>query len=79
LNRAGIDDYVIFEKWHSVGGCWLANTYPGVAVDIPSFVYSFSYEQRSNWSRLFAPGDELRRYAEDITTNTTCGATCDSG
>jgi cation diffusion facilitator CzcD-associated flavoprotein CzcO len=68
LNRAGIDDYVIFEKWHGVGGCWLANTYPGVAVDIPSFIYSFSYEQRSGWSRLFAPGDELRRYAEDLTT-----------
>ncbi len=68
LNRAGIDDYVILEKWHGVGGCWRANTYPGVAVDIPSFVYSFSYEQRSDWSRWFAPGDELRRYAEDVTT-----------
>ena len=68
LNNAGIDDYVILEKWHGVGGCWLANTYPGVAVDIPSYVYSFSYEQRSDWSRLFAPGDELRRYAEDVTT-----------
>ncbi|MGI8662478.1 MAG: flavin-containing monooxygenase [Acidimicrobiales bacterium] len=68
LNRAGIEDYVILEKWTGVGGCWLANTYPGVAVDIPSFVYSFSYEQRSDWSRLFAPGDELRRDAEDVTT-----------
>ncbi|MGH9136817.1 MAG: flavin-containing monooxygenase [Acidimicrobiales bacterium] len=66
LQRAGIDDFVIVEKWHGVGGTWLANTYPGVAVDIPAFIYSFSYEQRSDWSRLFAPGDEIRRYAEDV-------------
>jgi cation diffusion facilitator CzcD-associated flavoprotein CzcO len=67
LKRAGIEGFVILEKWHGVGGCWLANTYPGVAVDIPSFVYSFSYEQRTDWSRYFAPGEELRRYAEEIT------------
>ena len=66
LDRARIDDYVILEKWDGVGGTWRANTYPGVAVDIPSFIYSFSYEQRSNWSRLFAPGAELLRYAEDV-------------
>lgn len=68
LSRAAVDDYTVFEKWPGVGGCWLANTYPGVAVDIPSFVYSFSYEQRSDWSRLFAPGPELRRYAEEVAT-----------
>lgn len=66
LERAGIDDYVILEKWEGPGGTWRANTYPGVAVDIPSFIYSFSYEQRANWSRLFAPGAELLSYAEDV-------------
>lgn len=68
LRRAGIQDFVILEKWDGVGGTWRANTYPGVAVDIPSFIYSFSYEQRSDWSRLFAPGAELLRYAEDVAT-----------
>lgn len=66
LDRAGIHDYLIVEKWDGVGGTWRANTYPGAAVDIPSFIYSFSYEQRSNWSRLFAPGEELLRYAEEV-------------
>jgi cation diffusion facilitator CzcD-associated flavoprotein CzcO len=66
LRRAGIDDFKIIEKWDGVGGTWRANTYPGVAVDIPSFIYSFSYEQRGNWSRLFAPGAELLAYAEDV-------------
>lgn len=66
LRRAGIDNFLIVDKWHAVGGTWLANTYPGVAVDIPSFIYSFSYAQRSDWSRLFAPGAELQQYAEDV-------------
>ena len=66
LEREGIDDYVIVEKWDGPGGTWRANTYPGVAVDIPSLVYSFSYEQRADWSRLFAPGSELLEYAEDV-------------
>jgi cation diffusion facilitator CzcD-associated flavoprotein CzcO len=43
LQRRGIYDFVIVDKWDQVGGTWHANTYPGVAVDIPSFVYSFSY------------------------------------
>lgn len=66
LQRRGIHDFVIVDKWDQVGGTWHANTYPGVAVDIPSFVYSFSYEQRGDWSRIFAPGYELRDYASDL-------------
>lgn len=66
LQRQGIHDFIIIDKWDQVGGTWHANTYPGVAVDIPSFVYSFSYEQRGDWSRLFAPGEELRDYANDV-------------
>ncbi len=66
LQRRGIHDFIVVDKWDQVGGTWHANTYPGVAVDIPSFVYSFSYEQRGDWSRLFAPGRELRDYANHM-------------
>lgn len=66
LQRKGIHDFIIVDKWDRVGGTWHANTYPGVAVDIPSFIYSFSYEQRGDWSRVFAPGTELRDYAESM-------------
>ncbi|MGW3539472.1 flavin-containing monooxygenase [Nocardia niigatensis] len=66
LQRKGIHDFVIVDKWDRVGGTWHANTYPGVAVDIPSFIYSFSCEQRGDWSRIFAPGNELRDYAESM-------------
>ncbi|WP_067539758.1 flavin-containing monooxygenase [Nocardia crassostreae] len=66
LQRKGIHDFVIVDKWYRVVGTWHANTYPGVAVDIPSLIYSFSYEQRGDWSRIFAPGNELRDYAESM-------------
>jgi cyclohexanone monooxygenase len=47
-----------------VGGTWNWNRYPGVAVDIPSFSYQFSFERRTNWTRIYAPGNELRAYAK---------------
>src|SRR5579875_1856814 len=66
LDRRSLSDYLIVEKWDGPGGTWRANRYPGVAVDIPSPIYSLSYEQRSDWTRLFAPGRELLAYAEDV-------------
>ncbi len=64
LDRAGLGDYRIIEAGESVGGTWYWNTYPGIAVDIPSFSYQFSFEQNPQWSRTYAPGHELRAYAE---------------
>ncbi len=66
VQRAGIDEYAILEAGDGVGGAWHWNTYPGVAVDIPSFSYQFSYAQRNDWSRVYAPGQELKAYAEDL-------------
>lgn len=64
LDRAGLGDYLIIEAADGVGGTWYWNTYPGIAVDIPSFSYQFSFEQSPDWSRTYAPGAELRAYAE---------------
>jgi cation diffusion facilitator CzcD-associated flavoprotein CzcO len=64
LDRAGFTDYVMLEAGDGVGGAWHWNTYPGIAVDIPSFSYQFSFEQSSSWSRVYAPGRELKAYAE---------------
>jgi cation diffusion facilitator CzcD-associated flavoprotein CzcO len=64
LDQAGIDDWIVLEAGDGVGGTWHWNTYPGVAVDIPSFSYQFSFEQRADWSRVYAPGRELKAYAE---------------
>lgn len=64
LAKAGIHDFLIVESGDAFGGTWQWNTYPGVAVDIPSFSYQFSFEKRTDWSRVYAPGTELRAYAE---------------
>ena len=65
LDRAGIRNWTMLEEGDGVGGAWHWNTYPGIGVDIPSFSYQFSFEQRSDWSRVYAPGGELKAYAED--------------
>jgi cation diffusion facilitator CzcD-associated flavoprotein CzcO len=64
LDRAGLGDYLIIEAADEPGGTWYWNTYPGVAVDIPSFSYQFSFEQSADWSRTYAPGHELKAYAD---------------
>lgn len=63
LKREGIEDFVILESAGEVGGTWRDNSYPGLAVDIPSFSYQFSFELNPDWSRLFATGAEVQEYA----------------
>jgi cation diffusion facilitator CzcD-associated flavoprotein CzcO len=66
LRRRGIEDFVILERGDRVGGVWRANTYPGLACDVPSALYSFSFAPRADWSRRFSPGPEIREYVEDV-------------
>ncbi|NNH72763.1 NAD(P)/FAD-dependent oxidoreductase [Nocardia uniformis] len=67
LLKSGITDVHFLEKWDKPGGVWYVNRYPGVAVDVPSLFYSFSYEHR-NWSRFFPSGSEIASYADDLMT-----------
>ncbi len=64
LQKRGLTDFVLLEEAASVGGTWRDNTYPGCACDVPSHLYSFSFELNPNWSRQFAPQDEIRAYIE---------------
>jgi cation diffusion facilitator CzcD-associated flavoprotein CzcO len=64
LDEAGLHSYLVIEAGDGPGGTWYWNRYPGVAVDIPSFSYQFSFEQRPDWSRTYAHGHELRAYAD---------------
>lgn len=66
FKRLGIDDIAILEREDDLGGTWHVNHYPGLAVDIPSVTYSYSFEPNPYWSRLFAPGAELKRYAHHV-------------
>jgi cation diffusion facilitator CzcD-associated flavoprotein CzcO len=62
LLRRGNDSFLVLEAEDEPGGTWRANTYPGVAVDIPSSSYCYSFETDFPWSRVYAPGAELKRY-----------------
>jgi len=62
LREAGLTDLTVFEKASEVGGTWRENTYPGIACDVPSHLYSYSFAPNPDWSHTFSPGDEIQRY-----------------
>lgn len=66
LRRHGIERLTILEKAPDLGGTWFYNTYPGCACDVPSHLYSFSYAQRRNWSRLCSTQPEIHAYLRDV-------------
>ncbi len=66
LRRHGITDVTILEKASDLGGTWLYNSYPGAACDVPSHLYSFSYAQRRDWSRLCSTQAEIHAYLHDV-------------
>ncbi|SKB03101.1 Predicted flavoprotein CzcO associated with the cation diffusion facilitator CzcD [Agreia bicolorata] len=65
LARRGDTSFVILERAHDVGGTWRDNVYPGVACDIPSHLYSFSFLPKPDWSGFFAGGSEIHDYLRD--------------
>jgi cation diffusion facilitator CzcD-associated flavoprotein CzcO len=65
LRREGIEDFTIFERADDLGGVWHHNTYPGAACDVPSYLYSYSYDQRRDWSQPCSPQEEILDYLHD--------------
>ncbi len=62
LVRAGIEDFVIFEKAEEIGGVWRDNTYPGAACDTQAHVYCYSYFPHLRVSQMYAAGEEMLGY-----------------
>lgn len=62
LKRAGNDDFVLLERAHDLGGTWRDNAYPGCACDIPSELYSFSFERNTRWTRVYPMRTEILAY-----------------
>lgn len=65
LRQAGIENFVLLERAHELGGTWRDNTYPGCACDVPSHLYSFSFAPKPNWTRAFAQQPEIQSYLLD--------------
>ncbi len=67
LTEAGFTDLTVYEKADRVGGTWRENTYPGIACDVPSHLYRYSFAPNPDWSHTFSPGDEIEAYFEQVT------------
>ena len=68
LKRMGIRSILILERADDLGGTWHLNNYPGLAVDIASVTYSYSFEPNPEWSQVYAPGTELKAYAAKVAS-----------
>jgi cation diffusion facilitator CzcD-associated flavoprotein CzcO len=66
LKAAGFEDFLILEREDGVGGTWRRNRYPGAACDVPSALYSFSFEIKTDWSRPYGTQPEILAYLEHI-------------
>ncbi len=64
LKKAGFGDFTIFDREDGVGGTWRINTYPGLACDVKSHLYSFSFDLNADWSRLWSGQPEILAYFE---------------
>jgi pimeloyl-ACP methyl ester carboxylesterase len=67
LTKDRRDDFLLLEKASEIGGTWRDNTYPGCACDVPSRMYSYSFEQNPDWSRTFSGQPEIQRYLLALT------------
>jgi len=66
LQQQGVD-FLILEKAEDIGGTWRDNSYPGCACDVPSHLYSFSFEPKADWKHLFSFQDEIWDYLKGVT------------
>ncbi|MGK8523952.1 flavin-containing monooxygenase [Nocardia asteroides] len=69
LQRAGITDFVIFERGGDVGGVWRDNTYPGCSCDVPSHLYSFSFAPYRSRRIRFPRQVEILEYLRQVATD----------
>ncbi|KAF2481593.1 monooxygenase [Neohortaea acidophila] len=64
-HKLGFNDFTIYEKLDGVGGTWRTNSYPGCGCDLPSHLYSFSFNLNPDWSQELCEQPEILRYMED--------------
>ncbi|KAJ4986826.1 monooxygenase [Stagonosporopsis vannaccii] len=64
----GIDDIQFFERETTSGGTWWVNSYPGCACDVPSALYSFSFELNPRWTRLMPSNNEIKAYHDGVVS-----------
>lgn len=66
LKRSGFGSFLILERADDIGGTWRDNTYPGAQVDVPSPLYSLSFDAAPQWSRLNAHQAEIWEHQKRV-------------
>lgn len=69
LKQENRNSFIIFERAAEVGGTWRDNVYPGCACDVPSHLYSYSFELNPNWSRAYSTQPEILAYIKGCVTH----------
>ncbi|BDZ39271.1 flavin-containing monooxygenase [Microbacterium suwonense] len=65
LMQAGAP-FTIIDEAPALGGTWWKNRYPGVRLDTPTFGYSYSFAQKTDWPHQFAEGGEIHDYLAEV-------------
>ena len=66
MRERGHDDLVLLEKADAIGGTWRENTYPGAECDVPSALYSYSFEPNPTWDFKWAKQKQILQYINDF-------------
>ncbi len=73
LRQEGFDDFLLLERADDVGGTWRDNSYPGCACDVPSNLYSFSYELNPEWHHSFSRQPQIFEYLKGVSAKHDLG------
>ena len=66
LKEKGIHNFLLLEKATDIGGTWRENTYPGAECDIPSALYSFSFEPYPDWEYKWSHQPQILEYLHHV-------------
>ncbi|KAK9709856.1 hypothetical protein K7432_008753 [Basidiobolus ranarum] len=64
--QLGLESFTIYESHSDFGGTWFANKYPGCACDVPSHIYSISFEPKSDWTEKYSKAPEILEYCRNL-------------
>ncbi|MCO5557189.1 hypothetical protein L7F22_010749 [Adiantum nelumboides] len=68
LLQAGHNNFLLIEKHADLGGTWFLNRYPGCKCDIPSHLYSFSFDRNPCWTSMYGGRSEIHHYIKNCAS-----------
>ncbi|KAE8379686.1 hypothetical protein BDV26DRAFT_159450 [Aspergillus bertholletiae] len=62
--KTSFTDYTleVYEKNEDIGGTWFESRYPGCTCDVPSHMYTYSFEPKWDWSAVYPSAPEIHGY-----------------